>query len=91
MRPYQDLEQQNDFVIRKFDQNIDPIELKWHMDNESRIVEVLECGPGWKFQYDNKLPQDLKPKTILNIQRHEYHRVIKGEGNLLIKIHKIKD
>jgi len=90
MKPYQDLEQ-DDYVIRKFDQNIDPIELKWHMDGEDRIVEVLECGAGWKFQYDNKLPQDLKPNTTLLIQRHDYHRVIKGEGNLLIKIHKIKD
>jgi len=60
MKPYQDLEQ-DDYVIREFDQNIDPI------------------------------PWDLEPKMSLIIQRHDYHRVIKGKGNLLIKIHKIKD
>jgi hypothetical protein len=90
IRPYQDLEQ-DDYVIRNFDENIDPTELLWHRDDEDRIVEILECGPGWQFQYDNALPWNLEPKMSLIIQRHDYHRVIKGEGNLLLKIHKIKD
>jgi hypothetical protein len=91
MKPYIDHESTDEYIIREFDQNIDPIELMWHRDDESRLVEVIKAGNGWKFQYDNKLPQDLTPNLILNIERHDYHRVIKGNENLLIKIHKIKN
>ena len=85
-RPYVDVEVNNKYVIREFSENIDPIELMWHRDDEDRIVEVLEAGKDWKFQYDNELPYEVAPGDILFILRHEWHRVIKGEGNLVIKI-----
>ena len=88
MHPYQDLEQKDNYVIRNFDENINPTELLWHRDEEDRLVEVLECGDGWKFQHDNRLPQDLNPSTSISIQKYKWHRLIKGEGNLLLKIHK---
>ena len=53
MRPYKDLEITKDYIIREFDKNIDPIELKWHRDNEDRVVEVLQEND-WKFQFENK-------------------------------------
>lgn len=87
-KPYRDLERGTGYVIREFDKNIDPIHLLWHRDNEERVVQVLECGPGWKLQMDDELPRDLEPKTSIFILRHQWHRVIKGEGNLLVKIHK---
>jgi hypothetical protein len=34
-KPYKDLEVTNEYIIREFDENIDPIELKWHRDNET--------------------------------------------------------
>jgi hypothetical protein len=86
MKPYKDIEVNNKYVIREFSENIDPIELMWHRDDEDRIVEVLEAGKDWKFQYDNELPQNLEPKMIINILRHDWHRVHKGEGKLRIKI-----
>jgi hypothetical protein len=89
-RPYFEKKVKDDEVIRLFI-DLNEEEKLWHKDGEDRIVEILECGSGWKFQYDNALPWDLEPKMSLIIQRHDYHRVIKGEGNLLIKIHKIKD
>ena len=42
-KPYTDIEVGENYVIREFDQNIDPIELLWHRDNEDRVVEILEC------------------------------------------------
>lgn len=87
-KPYTDLEIGTGYVIREFDQDIDPIELLWHRDDEQRLVEVLECGPGWQFQMEDSLPWDLEPNTSIFILRHQWHRVIKGQGNLLLKIHK---
>jgi len=84
--PYKDLEVNNRYIIREFSQDIDPIELMWHRDDEDRVIQVLECGEGWKFQSDNELPLKLKPNLQIFIARHEWHRVIKGKGNLLIKI-----
>ena len=50
-KPYKDLEVTEEFTIREFGPDIDPIELMWHRDNEDRMVEVLECGKGWGFQF----------------------------------------
>jgi hypothetical protein len=87
-KPYRDLEIGKDYVIREFDQNIDPIELLWHRDNEDRMIKVLECGKGWGFQFDDGLPFDLEPNTSIFILRHDWHKVIKGTDRLLIKISK---
>ena len=87
-KPYTDLEVTDEYIIREFGSDIDPIELMWHRDNEDRMVEVLECGEGWGFQFDDGLPFDLEPNTSIFILRHDWHRVVKGEGTLLLKIHK---
>lgn len=91
MTPYTDIEITDEYIIREFDENIDPIELLWHRDNEDRMVEVLECGEGWGFQFDDGLPFELEPNTSIFILRHNWHRVVKGEGTLLLKIHKISN
>ena len=85
-KPYRDIEVGENYVIREFNQNIDPIELLWHRDNEDRMIEVLECGEGWGFQFDDGLPFDLEPSTSIFILRHDWHRVIKGNSLLKIKI-----
>lgn len=87
-KPYTDIEVGENYVIREFDQNIDPIELLWHRDNEDRVVEILECGEGWGFQFDDELAFTLEPETSIFILRHDWHRVIKGNNKLIIKIHK---
>ena len=88
MRPYKDIEVTDSYVIREFDENIDPIELLWHRDDEDRIIEVLEAGKGWQIQLDNDLPWELEPNMSICILRHEWHRVWKGKGTLKLKIHK---
>lgn len=87
-KPYKDLEVTDEYTIREFGSNIDRIHLMWHRDNEDRMVEVLECGKGWGFQFDDGLPFELEPNTSIFILRHDWHRVVKGEGVLLLKIHK---
>jgi hypothetical protein len=85
MRPYTDLEVTDKYVIREFDDNIDPIELLWHRDDENRTVEIIG-ETDWKLQLDNQLPTSINEPIF--IPRHEWHRVIKGTGKLKLKIHK---
>ena len=70
---------------RVFDKNIDDHELQWHRDERDRIVEVVK-GSGWKFQMDDKLPVTLKEGDRFTIPSEIYHRVIRGNGDLVIKI-----
>ena len=85
MIPYKDLEITDSYIIREFSENIDPIELLWHRDDESRIVEIIG-NTDWQIQLDNQLPSSLNDRIF--IPRHEFHRVIKGTGTLKLKIYK---
>ena len=84
-KPYKDLEVTDQYIIREFNENIDPIELLWHRDDEDRTIEILE-GIDWRVQLDNQLPALLKGHIF--IPRGMWHRTIKGEGPLKIKIYK---
>ena len=33
IKPYKDLENNSEYIIREFNDNIDPIELMWHRDD----------------------------------------------------------
>ena len=85
MKPYTDLEVTDQYIIREFDENIDPIELLWHRDDEDRTVEVIG-ETDWKLQLENQLPTSINQPIF--IPRHEWHRAIKGTGNLKLKIYK---
>ena len=85
MTPYTDLEITDQYIIREFNENIDPIELLWHRDDEDRTIEILE-GIDWMIQLDNSLPSSLSQRIF--IPRHMWHRTIKGIGPLKIKIYK---
>ena len=84
-KPYNDIENNDFFIIREFDENIDPIELMWHRDDENRIVEIIG-ETDWKIQLDDRLPTSLN-KPIF-IPKHTWHRAIKGTGKLKLKIYK---
>ena len=86
-KPYTDIEVTDEYIIREFGDNIDPIELMWHRDDEDRLVEIVD-ETDWKLQLDNSLPTSLKGRIF--IPKHEWHRAIKGTGKLRLKIHKIK-
>ncbi len=83
-KPYTDIEVTDKYIIREFNENIDPIELLWHRDDEDRTVEILG-ETNWGIQLDNELPLSLNQPIF--VKRHQWHRVIKGDGNLRLKIH----
>ncbi len=85
MNPYKDLEVTDFYVIREFSEDIDPIELLWHRDNEDRIVEIIG-ETDWQFQLEDNLPTSINSPIF--IPRGMYHRVIKGTGDLKVKIFK---
>ena len=70
---------------RTFSQDVDNDELVWHRDREDREVEVVG-ETNWMFQFDNELPFIMEEKFI--IPMGVYHRVIKGDGELKLKIKK---
>lgn len=83
MQPY--LEEKKDgYLIREFSQDTPSFEFVWHRDREDRIVEAMH-DTDWQFQLDNEFPVRLT-KDKLFIPKETYHRVIKGTGDLVVKI-----
>jgi hypothetical protein len=85
MHPYTDIESRDNWVIREFTKDIDPIELLWHRDEEDRCIEVLHTTD-WQIQLEDQLPLPILGK--INIQKEQWHRLIKGTGSLILKIYK---
>lgn len=82
MRPYLDISEQ----VRLFSQEIDERELMWHRDEEDReIISISKTD--WKIQLENELPIELN--SLVKIKAGEWHRVIKGNGDLKIKIKRL--
>ena len=84
--PFTEISLGNNEYVREFSEDIDTHELEWHVDKEDRIVEVIE-NDGREVQIDNELPKLLKNKLF--IPKETYHRIIKGTGNLKVKITKL--
>ena len=72
--------------VRTFSQNIDESELVWHQDREDRVVDPL-YPTDWLIQFDNELPKRIT--RLLFIPKGTYHRVIKGTGDLIIRVKKL--
>ena len=85
IKPYTDLEVTDNYIIREFNETIDPIELMWHRDDEDRTIEIIG-ETDWKIQLDNHLPTSINDPIF--IPRHLWHRVIKGNKTLKLKIYK---
>ena len=75
-------------ILRTFSSEVDEDELKWHYDLKDRKVQVIR-GDNWELQMDNEIPQKLTPLKEYFIPKGVYHRVIKGNNNLKIKLTKI--
>lgn len=69
--------------LRTFSPDIMDEELKWHVDMEDRIVEVLNEND-WEFQFDNQLP--IRMDGTIEIKMGEWHRIIKGSTPLNVRI-----
>lgn len=79
-KPYID-----DGNIRTFDVTKPSEDYVWHRDKEDRIIEVLS-GEGWQLQFQNCLPFLLKEGMKFEIPEGEFHRLLKGYNNLVIRI-----
>lgn len=83
MKPYLDLRLKKNCFIRVFFPWVKGRDLVWHRDNSDRdIVPLLNSN--WMFQFDNDLPFLLKEELF--IKKSRYHRLLKGNGFLVLKI-----
>ena len=72
------------FTIRQFSDKTPSFEFVWHRDKEDRIVQATH-DTDWLFQLDNDVPQGLSENKLF-IPKETYHRLIKGSGDLVVKI-----
>ena len=84
-KPYTERKIAKNVYERQFSRKVKPEQLKWHMDDEDRLI-INKHATNWKIQLENQLPVSLD-KPIF-IERHQWHRLIKGEGPLILKIKK---
>ena len=82
-KPYSE-KKEDGYIIREFSNDTPSFELVWHRDKEDRIVQAAH-DTDWQFQLDNEVPQRLS-KNKLFIPKETYHRLIKGTGDLVVKI-----
>lgn len=71
--------------IRIFKESTDDSEFKWHQDNEDRLVFALH-ETDWMVQLDDELPMHLEPNKEIFIPEGVWHRLIKGTGDLKVKV-----
>ena len=81
-------ELKNGWHYRTFKSDLTEKDLKWHYDDEDRLMVVLH-ETDWMFQHDNQLPFKLELHTTYVIPKGKYHRLIKGTGDLELKVLKI--
>lgn len=84
--PFDEIQIEQNVFIRKFSQDVQVEEMHWHRDWEDRIVEPIS-ETNWKVQFDNELPIKIEGKIF--IPKGVYHRLIKGDGDLEIKLIKL--
>ena len=87
MLPFTESQLSESIYIRTFYENVDSGDLHWHRDREDRIIESTH-ETDWTFQIDNELPQKLNKEIF--IPKGVYHRLIKGSGDLVLKVNKLK-
>jgi len=86
MLPFQETKLSDNTFIREFKQDTNSGEFIWHRDHEDRIVESIG-ETDWLIQIDNELPKEIKDKVFIPMD--VYHRLIKGTGDLKIKLQKL--
>ncbi len=84
--PFQETKLGNNVFIREFSNDTDSGEFMWHRDREDRIIESID-ETDWLVQIDNELPKQIKGEVF--IPMGAYHRLIKGSGDLKIKLTKL--
>lgn len=86
MLPFKEEIVSDNIFIREFYQDTDSGEFMWHRDFENRIIESIG-ETDWQIQLDDELPKVIKGEIF--IPMGVYHRVIKGTGDLKIRLQKL--
>ena len=81
--PFQETKISDNTFIREFSQDTDSGEFMWHRDREDRIIESIG-ETDWLVQLDDELPKKIEGEIL--IPMGVYHRLIKGTGDLKIKL-----
>ena len=72
-------------ILRTFSSEVNEDEMKWHYDLKDRKIQIIK-GDNWELQMDKELPEKLTPLKEYFIPKGVYHRVIKGQGDLVVLI-----
>lgn len=88
MNPYTEVKKDG-YILREFSSKTSSFEFVWHRDKEDRYIEPTH-DTDWQFQLDNDIPRKLQ-KNKLFIPKETYHRLIKGTGDLKVKLWKIDE
>ena len=83
--PFQEIKEDDNISIRIFNNETKPEFFVWHRDREDRIIESIG-ETDWKIQLDDELPKIIQGEVF--IPMGVYHRVIKGTGDLKIRLQK---
>ena len=86
MLPFKEEVVSDNVFIREFKQDTDSGEFMWHRDFEDRVIESIS-KTDWQIQLDDELPKVIQGEVF--IPMGVYHRVIKGTGDLKIKLQKL--
>jgi hypothetical protein len=86
MNPYKEDKISENTFIREFKVDTDSSEYIWHKDREDRVIESIG-DTDWLIQMDNELPKKIEGKIF--IPKETFHRVIKGKGDLKVKLIKL--
>jgi len=75
--------------IRKFRSETPTEEMKWHRDQEDRLVRKVS-GDGWMLQLDDQLPVLLRANESHFIPALVWHRLVKmpEATDLVVHVHK---
>lgn len=71
--------------VRRFKKDVDESLLVWHRDKTDRVVKVVQ-GNNWKIQLDDELPVSLENDMDYFIPKMTYHRLLKGNTDLIVEI-----
>lgn len=85
MYPFSQNKISSRLLLREFSRETPQDHLVWHRDKQDRVVRVVS-GSGWKIQFDNNLPVDLLEGKSYRIQKNVFHRVIKGDSDLVVEV-----
>lgn len=78
----------NSWYYRKFSGDLLDEELKWHWDEEDRLVVPLSEND-WMVQLEDELPKKFSEPIF--IEKNKLHRLIKGTGDLELKLKKFNE